>query len=217
MHYEPFRHLVVDNFLPSCSLDVAIDEALGVDIRQNYGIARDARCEFRKAAFFPKAVGNIFNQIAINLSSPEVVNEIGGKFDYNGLVADPTYYGGGLHMTMKGGYLGVHKDFNIHPGLSLMRVVNLILFLNRNLEEDYVGHLVLQAQPKAHETTRILPISNRAIIFDTAADNAYHGQPQALNTPIGINRLSLALYYYKSLNGNPVKPRGTDFVDLRST
>jgi hypothetical protein len=212
---DPFRHTIIDDFLPDSCLMPIIREALEVDIRDNYGIAKDRRCEYRKLAFHPNVVGDIFNQIAINLSSPEVVCAIGEKFHYKGLVADPTYYGGGLHMTMRGGFLGVHRDFNIHPGLNLKRVANLILFLNTEWEESYGGHLVLQGQPRDCVKTEILPIANRAVIFDTAATNSYHGQPMPLNVPLGINRLSLALYYYQSLPSLPVEPRGTDFIELK--
>ena len=189
-------------------------EVLEVDISSNYGIAKDKRCEFRKLAFFPHVVGSLFNQIAINLCSPQVVNAIAEKFSYKGLVADPTYYGGGLHMTMPGGFLGIHRDFNIHHDLNLRRVANLILFLNDDWLHQFGGHLMLQSKPRDCERILISPIFNRAIIFDTAADNSYHGQPEPLNTPLGKNRLSLALYYYQSLSFQPTQERGTDFVDL---
>ena len=212
----PFRHLTIDGFLDDSTLQQGVREALNLDIRLNYGVAKDKRCEFRKLAFFPHVVGSVFNQIAINLCSPQVVNAIGEKFGYKGLVPDPTYYGGGLHMTMPGGFLGIHRDFNIHHELNLKRVANLIVFLNNDWLDEYGGHLFLQGKPRDCEKTSILPVFNRAIIFDTAADNSYHGQPEPLKSPLGQNRLSLALYYYQSLPSHPIQERGTDFVQLRA-
>lgn len=213
LHY-PFRHLIIDDFLPSQLFQQVVKEALSVDLRRNYGIAKDKRCEYRKVAFFPHVVGSIFNQTAINLSSPEVVNSMGAKFSYPRLVGDPTYYGGGLHMTTQGGFLGIHRDFNIHHLLKLQRVLNLILFLNLNWQDHYGGHLILQDSPRSSEKVEILPCANKAVIFDTAAHNSYHGQPSPLNTPFGTNRLSLALYYYQSFDTNSIQSRGTDFADL---
>jgi hypothetical protein len=41
----------------------------------------------------------------------------------------------------------------------------------------------------------IAPIFNRLVIF-SITDTAYHGHPNPLETPPGIARRSLALYYY---------------------
>ena len=42
---------------------------------------------------------------------------------------------------------------------------------------------------------RILPIANRLVIF-SVSDLAYHGYPDPVDTPEGLNRRSLSLYYY---------------------
>jgi glycosyltransferase involved in cell wall biosynthesis len=45
----------------------------------------------------------------------------------------------------------------------------------------------------------IQPLFNRVVIFNTGADT-YHGHPHSLNTPNGMSRISLALYYYTKEN-----------------
>jgi len=45
----------------------------------------------------------------------------------------------------------------------------------------------------------IQPLFNRVVIFNTGADT-YHGHPHPLNTPNGMSRISLALYYYTKEN-----------------
>jgi hypothetical protein len=42
---------------------------------------------------------------------------------------------------------------------------------------------------------KILPIFNRAVIFNIT-DDAYHGHPGNLKSPEGENRYSFALYYF---------------------
>ena len=57
------------------------------------------------------------------------------------LIPDPQYSGGGLHQIRAGGFLKVHADFNKHPEFDLYRRLNGILYLNKDWEEEYGGHL----------------------------------------------------------------------------
>lgn len=41
----------------------------------------------------------------------------------------------------------------------------------------------------------VVPLFNRCVIFNTDA-TSYHGHPDPLNTPEGVYRRSIALYYY---------------------
>jgi hypothetical protein len=96
--------------------------------------------------------------------------------------------------------LKIHTDFNWYPRLKLDRRLNLLLYLNRNWEENYGGHLELWSPNMARCERKILPIANRCVIFSTT-NSSYHGHPDALTCPEGWTRKSLALYYYS--NGRP--------------
>ena len=60
-----------------------------------------------------------------------------------GLVADPEYFGSGIHVTTRGGLLKVHADFNYHPKMRMRRRVNVFLFINEDWPTDYGGDLEL--------------------------------------------------------------------------
>lgn len=114
------------------------------------------------------------------------------------LIPDMTYYGGGLHVTGSGGRLGVHTDFNIHPELRLHRRVNALLFLNRGWQREWGGNLEmlgLDTGGKLVYLRDIHPLFNRLVVFNIT-DQSFHGMPKALACPAGVERRSLALYYY---------------------
>ena len=112
----------------------------------------------------------------------------------SGLIPDPHFFGGGMHTIEAGGYLRVHADFNHYPRLDLERRINALLYLNRDWQDEWGGHLELWRTVAARELS-IAPIFNRLVIF-SITDTAYHGHPNPLETPPGVARRSLALYYY---------------------
>ena len=110
-----------------------------------------------------------------------------------GLVSDPHLRGGGLHEIRRGGTLGVHADFNLHPRLKLYRRLNLLIYLNKDWNEAWGGALELWDGQRC--VRAISPLFNRAVLFDTS-NFSYHGHPHALDCPPDRSRKSVALYYY---------------------
>ncbi|MCD9622756.1 2OG-Fe(II) oxygenase [Rhabdothermincola salaria] len=119
-----------------------------------------------------------------------------------GLIPDPHYAGGGLHQIERGGYLKVHADFNVHEELKLDRRLNALVYLNRDWEEDWGGHLELWDRSMEQAIHRIAPVFNRTVVFATT-DWSYHGHPDPLACPPGVTRKSVATYYYTS--GRPAE------------
>ena len=122
-----------------------------------------------------------------------------------GLIPDPYLYGGGIHSTLNKGFLKMHADFNWHQHLRLYRRLNLLIYLNRDWDEDWGGGLQLAALGESGlETGQIvMPNFNKTVIF-TTTDSSFHGHPDPMNLPAGRVRNSIALYYYVS-----TKPEGT--------
>ena len=110
-------------------------------------------------------------------------------------MGDPGFSGGGAHKIRTGGKLSLHVDFNIHSETKRFRVLNLLLYLNPQWEEEWEGALELWDLDNKKLSDKIYPIFNRAVIF-TLSDKSVHGHPVPLKTPEGIERYSLALYYY---------------------
>ena len=96
--------------------------------------------------------------------------------------SDPYLQGGGLHELRNDGYLNIHADFNIHPTLKLDRRLNILIYLNKNWEDEFGGNLQLWNKDMTKCEKKIIPIFNRMVIFSTT-DFSYHGNPDKINCP----------------------------------
>jgi hypothetical protein len=98
-------------------------------------------------------------------------------------------YGGGMHMTGNGGYLSMHRDFNVHPGTRMERRLNFLVYLNEEWDRNWGGSLYLGE----HRDIEVLPVMNRTAIFE-CTPRSWHGHPDPIK---GAHwRKSLACYFY---------------------
>jgi len=83
---------------------------------------------------------------------------------------DHGLHGGGWHIHGHGGNLNPHLDYSIHPKMKLMRKLNIIIYMSKELDDTHGGHLGLWD----HDLTRngpgklvkeIQPKFNRAVIL----------------------------------------------------
>jgi Rps23 Pro-64 3,4-dihydroxylase Tpa1-like proline 4-hydroxylase len=116
------------------------------------------------------------------------------------LLPDPYLIGGGLHEIKRDGFLKIHADFNKHPKTKLDRRINVLIYLNKDWEDEYGGHFELWNKDMTLCEKKIKPDFNTLAIFSTS-DYSYHGHPTPLNCPVNSSRKSIALYYYT--NGRP--------------
>lgn len=111
------------------------------------------------------------------------------------MISDSTFLGGGLHETKRDGLLKIHTDFAKHRVSNLDRRLNVLVFLNKDWNEEYGGALELWDSDMNACKMKILPTFNRIAIFETT-NKSYHGHPDPLTCPEDITRKSMALYYY---------------------
>lgn len=134
------------------------------------------------------------------LNSSDFLNEVSKLTGIQNLIGDEKLAGGGLHQITNGGFLNIHADFNISDQLpDLNRRLNIIIYLNKDWKEEYNGQLELWDTDLTEAKKSVYPKFNRIVIFNTQPDGdivAYHGHPIPLNSPKGVNRKSIALYYY---------------------
>ena len=64
------------------------------------------------------------------------------------LITDIGLHGGGLHIHPNGGKLNIHKDYSIHPKLKKERRLNLIIYMTKNWNEKWGGHLEFWSHDK---------------------------------------------------------------------
>lgn len=104
------------------------------------------------------------------------------------LAPEPYLWGGGLHQTRYGGYLAMHKDFNVLPSSytsekQLERVLNLIVYLSDAPSGELYVDGMEPVQAKA----------NRAVWFDPR--DTFHGHPWPYRKLAPRN--SIAVYFYR--------------------
>lgn len=152
-------------------------------------------------------------QFIYYLNSHEFISLLEKITGIQGLIADHTLNGGGLHQIARGGKLDIHCDYNYHPITALDRRVNVLIYLNRDWLPEWKGNLEFWNEDMTECVKSIAPIFNRMVIFSTT-DRAYHGHPEPLECPEGITRKSVAMYYYT--NGRPApertEPHSTRFM-----
>ncbi|MEO5853276.1 MAG: 2OG-Fe(II) oxygenase [Nocardioides sp.] len=195
---SPFPHVVIDDFLPPDVLERVLAEYPEPEQSewQQFDNAREVKLALSDA----ERMGPTTRHLLAEFNSSVFVDFLERLTGIGSLVPDPHYVGGGLHQIRRGGFLKVHADFNKHTRLNLDRRLNGILYLNKDWQEDWGGHLQLWDRDMSRCVKKVLPVFNRFLIFATL-DDANHGHPDALTCPPERARRSMALYYYT--NGRP--------------
>ncbi|WP_375204618.1 2OG-Fe(II) oxygenase [Hyphococcus sp.] len=195
---DPFPHTKIDDFVHPAVLEGVLAEAEAADIG-GWSDMED-RYQKKSALNSTREMGPKTRALIQFLNGQEVIMFLEKLTGIEGLVPDPFLAGGGLHQLRQGGFLGVHADFNFQKHMRLDRRINLLLYLNKDWEEDWGGNLELWDTSMTHCVKRYAPLFNRCVIFNTT-DKSFHGNPQPVTAPDGRIRRSIAMYYYT--NGRP--------------
>lgn len=196
---QPFPHIVFDEFLAPDFLE-RIEREFPTFKSEN--ALNDFGEPGGKAVVsaLPE-ISPAYNELDALLQSSEFLDWTGRTVGIAPLLYDAEYFGGGTHENIEGEALDPHVDFNIHPRRRWHRRLNLILFLNREWELDWGGCLRLHRNPwlpeSEDEIKTVLPLRNRAVIFETS-ERSWHGferirLPEAKRD---LSRRSVAVYYY---------------------
>ena len=194
----PFPHIVLDDFFDRNLVDqVLVEFPQPRAIRWQHF---NNQQEIKLASSAESSFGPVTRLFLYHLNSITFLEFLSTVTGIPNLISDPRFDGGGLHQIVRGGKLGIHADFNRHEAYNLDRRLNLLLYLNKDWQEEYGGHLQLWNRDMTRCEAKVLPVFNRVMIFGTT-DFTYHGHPDALQCPEGMTRKSLALYYFS--NGRP--------------
>jgi len=195
---QPFRHIVVDDFLEPafCQRLIAefpvFDRAKALDEMGNVG----------GKAVIPEIarISPAYTEFDHLMKSPDFLRWIGEITGIDHLLYDPDYIGGGTHENLHGQDLDNHVDFNYHPKRPIHRRLNLILFLNPEWKREWGGCLELHRDPwnpDADSVEPIVPLANRCVVFETT-ENSWHGfhRIELPEDRRRESRRSLAVYFY---------------------
>ena len=211
---EPFPYLELKNLFDEDILSKAVEEIK--DTRANNLQYRDAN-----------QIKNLTEGRALIESSPENIRKVFRALnseyfttflrDVTGisdLFADDTFRGGGIHHIPPGGKLGIHIDFS-RPRWdnSVYRRANVLLYLNKDWQENWGGHLELwdnNVSSGGKCIKKISPEFNTLALFGTQKAS-WHGHPHPLQCPKDRARQSFAAYYYSKHPSDDLQEHSTVF------
>ncbi|MDB9880172.1 2OG-Fe(II) oxygenase [Pseudomonadales bacterium] len=192
----PYKHLVIDDFLPSELADYCLkhfpplDDAIWQH-ENDLDVEVKSRTIWKSEFDIPVGIIDVVRL----LNSAPILNAISQRFGIPKIIPDPYFTGGGLNVTSRGGLLDVHVDGNYHDKMGLTRRFNAILYLNPGWQEDWGGEFGIYNDSGDICVKKVAPLFNRLIIFHTH-DYSYHGLPDPINFPSEEFRRSVILYYY---------------------
>jgi hypothetical protein len=144
-------------------------------------------------------LGEAYARFDAVMRNEEFLAIVGRITNIANLLYGPGYVGGGTHENLGGQELDSHVDFNYHPRTPWHWRVNPTLFLNPEWEASWGGCLELLADPFAPEDAVrqvVVPVANRAVIFETA-ESSWLGF-RRMRLPVGkkASRRSIGVSFY---------------------
>lgn len=194
---EPFRHVVIDGFLQPESAAGLLAEFPAFN--RAHAINEDGQVGNKAVCERVRALGPNFSRLDALVQAPDFLGLVARITSIPDLLYDPHYFGGGTHDNRNGQGLDAHVDFNRHPITHTHRRLNLIIYLNPDWQAEWGGVLELHSDPQSEHDriTRVVPLFNRAVIFETT-EHSWHGFSPITLPPSrkGEARRSIALYFY---------------------
>jgi hypothetical protein len=206
----PFPLVVIDDFLVPALADAVLAEFPAPDEMprsRDYIFGRKHELS-SVAARGPSS--RILYDALMSIEFANALNEITDRT----LFVDPAFHGGGFHQGTDGSFLDTHVDFNVHPEHpDWLRVLNVLLYLNKEWRAEYGGELLLRSAPE-EVPIAIKPLFNRAVLMLTS-DSTFHGY-ERMSLPPGVSRKSIATYAYEHIPVGSVSARTTGWAPIQS-
>lgn len=190
---NPYQHAHIKKFLPDNLIEKVCNSFY---FPKQIESTSDALFQKTKRGLndykrFPEVIKNFID----HLNSKEFVNILEKKFNIQDLLPDPTLFGGGMHESRKGGYLKLHSDFIYIRKRKVKRMLNLLIYLNKNWDEKWGGAIELWDPKMENNFLKVYPHINNAVVFRTDTESN-HGFPDPIKCPENEGRKSIAVYYY---------------------
>lgn len=195
----PFPHAVLDDFLPRDVAD-ALASVFPAPTHPHWKrVDHDEQAarlgHLQRSGF--EGVHPLVRHVLAELNGAECLRFLKRLTGLRGLVPDPAFRAAGLHLTLPGGHLDLHADFNRDRFRDLSRVLTVLVYLNPGWDDAWGGQLELWPADLSACAVAISPQHNRCVVMQND-DAGYHGHPAPLRCPPGRARQSLAAYYYMS-------------------
>ncbi len=190
---QPFRHVVIDSLIRDVpTLAAGFPERDHGDWKRKDHPEQRARLGGLQRHRFRAASADV-RAFLSELSGPAFADFLGAVTGERGLIADPHFHGAGLHMTLRGGGLGVHTDFSRDRGRDLHRACTALFYLSPEWREEWGGALELWDGAERQKEIAVRP--GRLVIIENTPDG-FHGQPVPLRCPEHVTRKVISACFY---------------------
>lgn len=112
-----------------------------------------------------------------------------------GLIPDAHFRGAGLTLTLPGGHLALHADFNRDRTRHLTRKLTVLYYLCADWDAAWGGALELWDRDRTRCEASYPPMLDRLIVM-AHGDDYWHGHPAPLACPEGRYRATVSAYFY---------------------
>ena len=204
---NPYPHGSYDNFFPPEVLDRVKEELKSLPEAES---SFDRAQEKLKTSYIPERLPKYTRQLFYALNSRPFIAFLEELTGIDGLIPDPYFMGAGIHVVANGGHLDIHADFNHHGKMNLERRLNVLIYLNKDWQEEWGGSFEVWDKNMTAKVNSFVPVFNRMACFNTSSDS-WHGNPETVNSPTGEPRMSIALYYYTATWDESRKSHSTLF------
>ncbi len=191
IHADPFSYVCIDDFLQdsiAASLSENFPSLTQMDILY-HGLNEN---KGEHSSF--ESLHENFKNLRDELASRNFVRNIEIISGINNLQTINDRYGAGLHQGGNGSFLDIHIDYNLHPLERRQRRLNLIIFLNKDWQQEWGGYLEFWNATRTKCVTSIEPKFNRCVLF-ICNNISYHGYSR-IKCPVSVTRKSFYFYFF---------------------
>ena len=194
---RPYPHVVLDGFLGE---GLARELAAAYPspghsgwTRKDYDEQAARLGQLQRGGF--EGVDGGLRQLLAELSGMAFLEFLQALTGVTGLIPDPHFRGAGMHLTLPGGHLALHVDFNRDRFRALSRRVTVLYYLNPDWQPEWGGELELWNEDLTRCEARIAPLLDRLVVM-AHGETYWHGHPTPLACPEGRGRAVVAAYFY---------------------
>lgn len=194
---RPYPHVVLDDFLGDEISSALEGRFPGPDhpgfVRRDYREQAARLGQLQRSGF--EGVDPAVRHFLAELSGMAFLDFVSLLTGIEGLIPDPHFRGAGISLTLPGGHLALHADFNRDRTRHLERKVTVLYYLAKDWDPAWGGALEMWDEARARCEASYLPIRDRLVVM-AHGDTYWHGHPTPLACPEGRFRASIAAYYY---------------------
>ena len=133
---KPYPHGCFDNFIDPAILDRVTEELRTLPEAETFF---NSPQEKLKTSYMPERLAPYTRSLFYALNARPFLTFLEELTGIQGLIPDPYFAGGGIHVVANGGHLDIHADFNHHGKLNLEGRINVLIYLNHGWERAFAN------------------------------------------------------------------------------